>query len=112
MFGDTALVRATNKHTLRMSGQETTGMTAYTDTYVRQDGHWLCVQAQLTAVAPENYPGDDTIITRYVRGEKQAVSLRRSRGIGLALWLAITRLTARPEHRTAGLQSDARRRCR
>lgn len=71
VFGDTALVRATNKHTVLSDGEEITGMTVYTDTYVREQGVWLCVQAQLTTVTPGNYPSDDTIVTRYVRGEKQ-----------------------------------------
>lgn len=73
VHGDTALVRATNKHTERQGGLDVTGMTAYTDAYIRQDGRWLCIQAQLTTVAPENYPGDDTVINRYVRGHKQVV---------------------------------------
>ena len=72
VFGDTALVRATNKHTFVVNGEETTGMTTYTDTYVRENGEWLCIQAQLTAVAREHYPPDSTIITQYVRGEQQA----------------------------------------
>ncbi len=68
VFGDFALVRATNKHIQRTGGQEVTGMTAYTDAYVREAGRWLCVQAQLTAVSPENYPGDETIVNSYVMG--------------------------------------------
>lgn len=71
IFGDTALVRATNKHIIVSDGKEVAGMTVYTDTYVRERGVWLCVQAQLTSVTPDNYPPNDTIITRYVRGEKQ-----------------------------------------
>jgi len=71
VFGDFALVRATNKHVQRTGGQEVTGMTAYTDTYVREGGRWLCVQAQLTAVSPENYPGDETIVNSYVMGRLQ-----------------------------------------
>jgi Domain of unknown function (DUF4440) len=71
IFGDTALVRATNKHILQQNGQDVTGMTAYTDTYVRENGIWLCIQAQLTSVAPDNYPNDSTVINRYIRGEKQ-----------------------------------------
>jgi hypothetical protein len=73
VFGDAALVRATNKHILRQNGQDVTGMTAYTDTYVRENGVWLCIQAQLTSVALENYPSDSTVINRYIRGEKQRV---------------------------------------
>jgi ketosteroid isomerase-like protein len=72
VFGDVALVRAINKHTVLRDGQEVTGMTTYTDTYRRENGRWLCIQAQLTPVAPEFYPPDSTIITRYVRGRKQS----------------------------------------
>ena len=72
VFGDCALVRATNKHVQRIGGQEVTGMTAYTDTYVREGGRWLCVQAQLTVVSPDNYPCDETIVNSYVKGVLQA----------------------------------------
>ena len=72
VFGDLALVRATNKHTVRRDGDEVTGMTTYTDTYLRENGKWLCIQAQLTPVAPEYYPPDSTIITRYVRRKRQS----------------------------------------
>ena len=34
VHGTVALVRATNKHTERHNGVETTGMTNYTDTYL------------------------------------------------------------------------------
>jgi hypothetical protein len=71
IFGPVALVRATNKHIVRRNGQETTGMTAYTDTYFYENGRWLCIEAQLTAVSPEYYPGDDTIVSVYVRGQLQ-----------------------------------------
>jgi ketosteroid isomerase-like protein len=72
IFASTALVRATNKHTVVRNGQETTGMTTYTDTYVRQDnGEWKCIQAQLTPVAPEHYPGDETIVKVYIKGQLQ-----------------------------------------
>lgn len=72
--GDTALVSATNKWTRVRDGAEVTGMTCYTDTYVRDPrdaGRWLCVLAQLTGVAPENYPPDGTIVVRYLRGVRQ-----------------------------------------
>lgn len=71
VFGDVALVRATNKYVRRIGGQDVTGMTTYTDTYLREDGRWRCVQAQLTAVAPENHPGDETIVSQYLRGVLQ-----------------------------------------
>lgn len=76
VFADMALVRAVNKHIDLVDGREVIGMTAYTDTYVRDldtggGSRWLCVQAQLTPVATENWPADDTIISRYIRGVKQ-----------------------------------------
>ncbi len=75
VFGDVALVRATNKHVRRVGGQEITGMTTYTDTYVRNGAGWLCIQAQLTAVTPDNFPGDETIVSRYVGGHLLSGSL-------------------------------------
>jgi hypothetical protein len=69
--GDTALVSATNKWTRVRDGDEVTGMTCYTDTYVRDGDRWLCVLAPLTGVAPENYPPDGTIVVRYLRGVRQ-----------------------------------------
>ena len=45
IIGDVALVRATNKHTRRRDGQEVTGMTMYTDTYLFEGGAWKCIQA-------------------------------------------------------------------
>ena len=71
IFGDVALVRSTNKHIVRRDGKEATGMTAYTDIYRRENGKWLCIQAQLTPVAPEHWPGDDTLVSVYIRGQKQ-----------------------------------------
>ena len=73
MFGDVALVRAANKHVTRATGQDgktddVTGMTMYTDIYLREGGRWLCIQAQLTTIAPEHWPPDTTIRRRYVSG--------------------------------------------
>jgi len=53
-------------------GVEAIGMTLYTDTYIRQGGVWKCVQAQITPVAPANYPPDSTIVGKYVKGQAQA----------------------------------------
>ena len=64
-------MRATNKHIVRENGSDVTGMTTYTDTYIREDGRWLCIQAQLTPVAPAFFPTDDTIVSRYIEGELQ-----------------------------------------
>jgi hypothetical protein len=57
IFDTIALVRTTSKHTRRKDGSETTGMTAYTDTYIYGNGEWKCIQAQLTVVSPEHHPG-------------------------------------------------------
>ena len=71
VFGDTALVRSTNKSVRMVDGAETVGMTMYTDIYVRRDGTWKCIQAQITPVAPANYPTDETIVRKYIKGQAQ-----------------------------------------
>lgn len=71
VIGDVALVRSTNKCTRRRGGADVTGMTTYTDTYLFENGAWTCIQAQITAVAPENYPSDDTIVSVYIEGKLQ-----------------------------------------
>jgi hypothetical protein len=68
LFGDVALVWSVNKHVIVSDGEEVTGMTGYTDTYVRAGGDWKCIQAQLVTVAAENYPPDTTIVRKYIRG--------------------------------------------
>lgn len=71
VFENVALVRATNKATIRRDGAESTNMSTYTDTYLRENGEWKCIQAQITAVAPEHYPGDETIVRAYIKGQLQ-----------------------------------------
>jgi len=71
VVGKVALVRSTNKHVRRRDGNDVTGMTTYTDTYLFGNGAWKCIQAQLTAVAPEFYPPDDTIVSVYIEGKLQ-----------------------------------------
>lgn len=71
IIGTTALVRSVNKCTILDSGKETTDMTQYTDVYVKESGEWKCIQAQITIVAPENYPNDNTIVKKYIRGKIQ-----------------------------------------
>ena len=71
VVGNVALVRSTNKETVRQGGEEVTSMSTYTDTYVFEDGRWLCVQAQITPVARRNEPADDTIISVWVMGVRQ-----------------------------------------
>lgn len=70
MHGAVALVSAINKFVERSGGEAQTGMAAYTDTYVCDDGQWRCIQAQITMVAPVHWPPDDTIISVYVDGKK------------------------------------------
>lgn len=65
IYGNTALVRATNKFILLKDGKQITGMALYTDVYVKEAGVWKCVQAQVGHVAPENYPPDNTIVRKY-----------------------------------------------
>lgn len=72
IVGDVALVRSTNKCTIRRDGHDATGMTTYTDIYLYENGAWACIQAQITPVAPGNEPGDETIVRAYVNGVLQA----------------------------------------
>jgi hypothetical protein len=65
IFGNTALVHATNKYIVERDGQQLTGMCMYTDIYLKENKQWKCIQAQITPVAPENAPGDETIIRKY-----------------------------------------------
>ena len=65
LFGNTALVHAKNKYVVVRDGREITGMSMYTDIYIKENGQWKCVQAQITKVSPENYAGDETIVKTY-----------------------------------------------
>jgi ketosteroid isomerase-like protein len=69
VFGDMALVRAVNKYTMTSAAGPLTRMSAYTDTYVHENGKWLCVQAQITPVALAHYPDDRTVLRRYINGK-------------------------------------------
>lgn len=69
LAGDTALVSSVNKWTMARDGKEVSGMSFYTDTYVREGGAWKCLRAQITGVAPDNHPSDSTIVRKYVRGK-------------------------------------------
>lgn len=68
VVGNVALVRATNKEIVRRDGRDVATMSTYTDTYVHERGRWSCIQAQITPVATDQEPGDDTIISIYVDG--------------------------------------------
>ena len=65
IFGSMALVHAKNKYVGERDGKEITRMSIYTDIYIKENGEWKCVQAQITKVSPENYPGDETIVKKY-----------------------------------------------
>jgi len=48
IFGNTALVRAETPYTFMKDGKAISGVTIYTDTYIKLEGRWWCIQAQLT----------------------------------------------------------------
>jgi len=50
IFHDMALVRAKTVYTKLVNGKLVKGYTVYTDTYVKENGQWKCVQAQITPV--------------------------------------------------------------
>lgn len=50
IFENIALVRSKTVYTKTLEGREISGNTIYTDTYVKENGEWKCVQAQLTSV--------------------------------------------------------------
>jgi hypothetical protein len=50
IFGSTALIRSKTNYTKKKNGSTVRGSTIYTDTYVKENGRWLCVQAQITPI--------------------------------------------------------------
>lgn len=50
IFGNVALVRSKTVYTKEDNGQITRGSSVYTDTYFKDHGKWLCIQAQITPV--------------------------------------------------------------
>ena len=48
VFGNNALVRAETVYTAVKEEKEITGTTIYTDTYIKVNDRWWCIQAQLT----------------------------------------------------------------
>jgi uncharacterized protein DUF4440 len=71
IIDNVALVRSTNKRTIRRDSEDTTSMSTYTDTYLFHRGEWKCIQAQIQTLPPESYPGDDTIVSVYIKGKRQ-----------------------------------------
>jgi Domain of unknown function (DUF4440) len=50
IFGNMALVRARTIYTKQVDGKATDGFTIYTDTYIKENDKWQCVQVQITPV--------------------------------------------------------------
>ena len=50
IFDGTALVRSTTTYTKMVDGKKITGHSVYTDTYIKENGKWWCVQAHITPV--------------------------------------------------------------
>lgn len=50
VFENAALIRSKTVYTKVKDGATIKGYTIYTDTYVKENGKWLCVQAQITPV--------------------------------------------------------------
>ena len=51
IFGDMALVRSKTVYTRIKGNKEVLGNSIYTDTYIKENGRWWCVQAQITPIA-------------------------------------------------------------
>lgn len=65
IFGNTALVRSQNSYVYAKDGQQINGISMYTDTYVRENGEWKCIQAQILKPEPAFFGGDETIVRKY-----------------------------------------------
>ncbi len=65
IFGNTALTHSQDKCIVLQDGKEMISYWMYTDTYIKENGEWTCVQAQITKVTPENFAGDETILRKY-----------------------------------------------
>ena len=51
IFGNMALIRSKTVYKRVQEGKEVSGNSIYTDTYIKENGRWWCVQAQITPVA-------------------------------------------------------------
>jgi len=65
LFGNTALVHSQNKCIAIKDGKEDISYWMYTDTYIKENGEWKCVQAQIVKVTRENLAGEETIVRKY-----------------------------------------------
>lgn len=50
IFGNMALVRSKTIYTRLQDGKEVSGNSIYTDTYIKENDRWWCVQAQITPI--------------------------------------------------------------
>ncbi len=50
IFGNVALVRSVSSYAKIKEGKKFGGESVYTDTYLKENGSWMCVQAQMTPV--------------------------------------------------------------
>jgi hypothetical protein len=50
IFGNMALIRSKTVYAKIKDGQTVTGNSIYTDTYIKENGRWWCVQAQITPI--------------------------------------------------------------
>jgi hypothetical protein len=50
IFGNMALIRSKTVYTRLQSGKEVKGNSIYTDTYIKENDRWWCVQAQITPI--------------------------------------------------------------
>lgn len=50
LFGSTALVRSKTTYSKIVGGKTIRGSSIYTDTYIKKNGRWRCVQAQITPI--------------------------------------------------------------
>ncbi|HEY0677021.1 MAG TPA: nuclear transport factor 2 family protein [Chitinophagaceae bacterium] len=50
IFGNMALVYSRTVYTKNVNGETVHGSSVYTDTYIKENGRWWCVQAQITPV--------------------------------------------------------------
>jgi hypothetical protein len=65
---DVALVSAVNKFVEVQDNDTVSGMAAYTDIYILENGDWRCLQAQITMVNSAYWPEDNSIICCYHKG--------------------------------------------
>ena len=50
IFGELALIRAKTVYAKTIEGKSIKGYTIYTDTYLKENGRWQCIQVQITPV--------------------------------------------------------------